>query len=87
MSMYLYPTPTRLALLRAVEAGEVTRWWSLRMEPNDRWNGLRVNKRMAELQRAGWATYPPMRLGGEQLPWQLTAAGRAVLDKHPEANR
>lgn len=87
--MSLYPTPTRLALLRAVDAGEVTRSWSLRMEPVDRRTGQRVNARamfstscsarMAELARAGWVTYPPMRFGGGSVPWTLTDAGRAVL--------
>jgi hypothetical protein len=34
--MSLHPTKTRLELLRAVEAGEVTRHWTVRMDAQDR---------------------------------------------------
>lgn len=75
----LYPTPTRIKLLRAIEAGEVVRSWALRMEPHDRLDGRRVNRRVEELARAGWAAYPPMQFGGRTAVWRLTDAGREIL--------
>mgnify|MGYP002624149274 CR=1 FL=1 len=71
----LYPTPTRLALLRDVDAGRVaddTR--------GDAWltvgrSVARVTARVAALAAAGWIERPD-----QGAVWQLTPAGRAVLD-------
>lgn len=71
--MSLFPTPTRLALLRDIAAG------NLRWSPP---NGFTVrctavNARIDEFDRAGWIEITNVDR------WQhaaLTAAGRAVLD-------
>lgn len=80
----LFPTKTRLALMRAVAAGHV-----LQLPDEERGDlatfdttdaeigapARRVNARAAELERAGW-----VRLMADDVTYRLTDAGRAVLD-------
>jgi len=72
----LYPTKTRLALLRAMKNGEVYR----RYDGVDIWGGLKVNARVAELVRADLA-----RFGSEDSHWWPTVAGEAVLAASKES--
>lgn len=77
----LYPTKTRLALLRDVADGRVKRRFGVDI---DTWTDRTVTFRMEELERAGW-----VELGefvGRSQQWQITPAGRAVLDAHGEAS-
>lgn len=93
--MSLYPTKTRLALLQDVADGVVSEHYPFhRHSPpytdvdrglgaSPRW--VKVTARIEEMRRAGWVETPAsngfsMRLSSR---WQLTDAGRAVL----EANR
>lgn len=73
----LYPTPTRLVLLREVDAGNVIDGINddhayLLDEPGE---PRKVCARIAEAERAGWVFYddanPPY--------WQLTVLGRSIL--------
>jgi len=75
----LYPTPTRLALLAAVDAGDVIEGltedtdghtWLLR-EPGE---PRKVCARIVEAQGAGWVT-----LDADGVTWRLTDGGRDVL--------
>lgn len=81
----LYPTKTRLALLRAVAAGNVIDL------PDDKHDAIstfdttgaeegeparRVSARVDELARAGWVCY-----GRDGVTLGLTDAGREVLAK------
>lgn len=73
----LYPTPTRLALLREIDAGQV--WSSLR-DSTIRTNlgqGRIVTDRVTEMWHAGWVE-PVVGPIGEL--WALTAIGRGVLE-------
>jgi len=81
MTGLLYPTRTRLALLSAVEAGDVLEGITPDTEGHtwltfdDGTRPLKVCARIQEAERAGWVECPP-----EALPfWRLTDAGRAVL--------
>jgi hypothetical protein len=74
----LYPTPSRLKLLRAIADGQVWR---------DNWfpygdfevgAGRRVNSRIAEMQRAGWV-YLGSEPGMGATHWHLTEAGQQIL--------
>ncbi len=78
----LYPTKTRLALLRHVAAGIV---YKHTHDGSSTTNAgfTRVTARIAEAEQAGWVeleeadhldTYP-LRV------WRLTDAGRAILDQ------
>lgn len=89
----LYPTPTRLALLRDVDDGRVSRsiWSSGQSDASSR-TGCRVTAAIEEMSAAGWVVLNPQRWqtadvvtghGYELQYWQLTDAGRAVLDAHP----
>lgn len=71
----LYPTPTRLALLRDVQAERITR----RLGGSYDANGYSVSARMIELRQAGWVQLVDLT-GDFQYVWKLTDAGRAVLD-------
>lgn len=86
--MGLYPTKTRLNLLRAVAAGEVMHYRNWGHDPDqDKWRvpGERhrvVTTRMEELRRAGW-----VELGNRTVPslyapslWSITDLGREILD-------
>jgi hypothetical protein len=72
----LYPTPTRLELLRAVAAGAVLDGitnddaWLIDLDPP----ATKVTARMAEMDAAGW-----VHLDGPPV-WALTDAGRTVLE-------
>lgn len=68
----LYLTPSRLALLRDVDAGHV---WSTAGVAYNGASGRtkRVNAAVQEMRQAGWVE----ALYGQ---WKLTDAGRAVLD-------
>lgn len=83
----LYPTPTRLALLREVDARNVC---DGSLHSDDRHEGQtllvpvmhdepirRVTAAVREMESAGWVELPD----GHAI-WHLTAAGRAVLDAH-----
>jgi hypothetical protein len=71
----LYPTPTRLALLREVAAERITRSLG---SSYDR-HGFSVTARMIEMRQAGWVVLVDLS-GDFQYVWKLTDAGRAVLD-------
>lgn len=85
MATDLHPTPTRLALLRAVDAADVIEGltedtdgdtWLLAQPPYEH---RRVTSRVDEALLADW-----VRLGPDGVTWRLTDSGRAVLDAHPE---
>jgi hypothetical protein len=86
----LYPTKTRLRLLRHVAAGLVKESPYGRHESYDGGESLRkVTGRVDELSRAGLVTLKPADrpTGSTFAPWRVwdvTDAGRAVLDTHPE---
>jgi hypothetical protein len=78
----LYPTPTRLALLREVAAGNVIEGiteetdghtWLVDPETGDR---RKVCARIEEALKAGWVVQ-------DEAFWRLTRTGRAVLDGAP----
>jgi hypothetical protein len=78
MAVDLYPTPTRLALLREVATGEA--WQkSTGHTVVEQINGRvrNVTVRIAEMQQAGWIVLTPMRFGAKR--WDLTDAGTAAL--------
>lgn len=81
----LYPTPTRLRLLRAVSLGEV-----FRDHRDDDWLVYgdpvadKVTARIEEMRSAGWCELvatPARQWAGK---WQLTDTGQAVLDAAKE---
>lgn len=90
MSDDLYPTPTRLALLRQVANGQVCTDFmaSIDTEGGDdvivlfpdaptAWSDRRrVTARIREMEAAGWVRE---LTGGD---WFLTDAGQALLDAH-----
>lgn len=85
----LYPTKTRLALLRDIRDGHVIEgpvepwagdvWNTARAETGDQ--ARKVTARVHELEDAGW-----VECGGDLTTWSLTAAGRAVLEAHGGAS-
>lgn len=78
----LYPTPTRLDLLRQVDAGHV-----FKDSIGDSYisAGAKVNARIRELLLAGWVVLGARVRG--LLYWEPTPVGRAVLfaAEHPDA--
>lgn len=76
----LHPTKSRLELLTAVAAGEVSRGIF-----DDLLDGRRVNHRIDELERVGWIAVADgaTALNGTALVWSLTDAGRKVLLEAP----
>lgn len=78
----LYPTKTRLALLRAIQNSQVqvdttAENFVVVLFPDapTSWQDRQVvTARVIEVERAGWVELRPWD------GWQLTAAGRAVLD-------
>lgn len=79
----LYPTPTRLDLLRAVLAARVWRHGDGR-DYIDGW--LKANARVAELVAAGWIGLADMDLDvPHKRRWDITSTGRAVLARADEA--
>jgi DNA-binding transcriptional regulator PaaX len=67
----LYPTPSRLALLRDVDAGHV---WSTNGAAFNGASGRtrRVNTAVQEMRQAGW-------IEAQYGNWRLTDRGHAVL--------
>jgi hypothetical protein len=88
----LKPTPARLALLRAVERGEVKRFRGWGHEPDSsEWippeaPRRRVTSAVDLMFSAGWVRLGPRSSPSyySAAPWLLTDAGRAVLAAHPE---
>lgn len=79
----LFATPTRLDLLREVEAAEV---WQQSNGHSIIEQGTRTRKVTAEvaaMERAGWITLVALRFGAKR--WDLTDSGRAVLDAAAKA--
>jgi hypothetical protein len=72
----LYPTPTRLALLAAVDRGEVV---SDGTSTTNR--QTYITARIAELAAADWIQLGD-RQAGPRRTWQLTGTGRAILARH-----
>jgi hypothetical protein len=60
--------------------GEVFRSWSLKLQARDTWDNATVTARMKELDRAGWVRMPPLKMGGGVGMWELTDAGREILE-------
>jgi hypothetical protein len=80
----LYPTPTRLALLRDVQAGQIRRVTPRERDPYVmHFTSYRVTAQVAEVEQAGWVELDPDDLeeaGPFQIQhYRLTAAGRKVL--------
>lgn len=74
----LYPTPSRLALLAAVLAGDVVEGpdehgtvWTWLIDPP--YKPRKVQAKVRELEAAGWVELVEM-------VWLVTPAGMAVLD-------
>jgi hypothetical protein len=76
----LYPTKTRLKLLRGVQRNEVTYYTNSR---DSFWDGegkgRKVTGQVTELWRAEWVRIEPTAI--ETTPWVLTEAGRKVLEE------
>ena len=72
----LYPTKTRLALLRSIADGRVTADWDSRGDTawTDERSGRVVTSRVREMSRAGWVVIASIV---DDL--SLTDAGREVL--------
>jgi hypothetical protein len=83
--MDLYPTPTRLALLRAIDAGDV----AYRLDTSAHWhsmirNGVKVDTRCEEMRAAGWIVLDdPEPAEPDRYPaarrWRPTAAGESEI--------
>ncbi|HEX5997335.1 MAG TPA: hypothetical protein VFY84_19520 [Jiangellales bacterium] len=88
--MSLYPTKTRLALLRDVRDGVVLDLIDDTIDPGQEiptWNtagaedgfpARRVTAAITAMCREGWVT-----LGSDHMTWRLTDKGRAVLRDAP----
>lgn len=85
MTELLFPTKTRLALLRAVAAGNVHAARDFHTDKLVSQNVAQiVTARCEEAKAAGWIVLGP-RLGPSiynRALWQLTEVGRQVLDTH-----
>jgi len=84
VSADLFPTKTRVLLLLLVSRSEVVEYaWD--GERPSFWlkgregRGLMVTNRMGELRQAGWVQLPA-ESGHHVLTWELTEAGRKVLE-------
>jgi hypothetical protein len=89
MTEKLHPTPTRLALLAAVKAKEVTHHAPLLPdEPYeyDSWRTegrfVRVTSRMDDMRRAGWVDRPPAARYHDSTVWHLTDEGERILREY-----
>jgi hypothetical protein len=87
----LYPTKTRLALLRGVRRREVTGYADYAGHVDYYWDGegkgRKVTGRMEELIRAGWVTNRSIAVGDQSFPthsMRLTAVGAAVLEEQEQ---
>lgn len=78
MGAGLYTTPSRLALLREVQAGEVWQQSTGESVIEDAVRDIRVTSQVAAMERAGWISLTAMRFGAKR--WDLTDSGRSVLD-------
>ncbi len=79
----LFPTPTRLKLLRGVGRGEVTGYPGIGGYPTDYFQdpgGRNVTARVTELFRFGWVGVGH-DTGGASFRVRLTDAGRKVLEE------
>lgn len=88
----LYPTKTRLALLRNVQLGLVFRNGTdpesyLTSGSGSGANRRTVTDRIAELCRAGWAEPGPQNQHDRLRPYQITDLGEAVLDADAERHQ
>lgn len=85
----LHPTPTRLALLAEVDNGKV---WGGGISGEDfiresDFQSRRVTARVNAMVAAGWLKLEPAAFGDYRpRRWQLTGAGRAILDQHRRAD-
>jgi hypothetical protein len=70
----LYPTKTRLDLLRAVDCGRIFTANGITLRRIDGWVNRRCDVAVRELQAAGW-----VRMGTAGT-YELTGEGRDVLD-------
>lgn len=81
--MSLYPTPTRLALLREIDAENVTDGAeddeTYLIDPDPPYDSRKVTARVDEMQRAGWCDLDDRR----PYLWVLTQPGRDVLAGTP----
>lgn len=84
MSTDLYPTRTRLRLLRAIADGDV--WRGTDGRDSDDFGG-NVTARTAELNAHGWVVPGYLYDDQGRRQWQLTDAGRAVLDGTKETKQ
>lgn len=75
--MSLFPTRTRLRLLRAIADGDV--WRGVDGRDGDDFGG-NVTSRTAELSAHGWVVLGDVYDDRGRRQWRLTDAGRAVLD-------
>lgn len=94
MSDGLFPTKTRLALLQAVDDGDVRQRYPMLPDPDytelDRGPGagvsgaryVKVTSRVEELARAGWVRIGARESEHYKAPrrWELTDLGRSILD-------
>ena len=74
----LYPTKTRLGLLRAVDNGRVKLSHSGAIIRASSYANRRADASTRELMQAGW-----VQLGPDGGTYELTGDGRAVLDGAP----
>lgn len=84
----LYPTKTRLTLLREVKQGHVYRTGT---DPKSylasNWlHWQTVTARIAELCQAGWTEPGPQNQHDRRRPYQITSLGEAVLAAEDEGN-
>lgn len=80
----LHPTKTRLALLRAVERGEVVREVdSTGIFGRDDWDGETVTARISEMRAHGWVgEIRPYPRANENGVYPLTDEGRRILAEY-----
>jgi len=85
----LYPTPTRLRLLRAVERGEVSREVdSTGIFGADEWQGQTVTARISEMRAHSWVgDVRPYPKAGESGVYPITDEGRKVLAENERKTR
>jgi hypothetical protein len=79
----LYPTPSRLALLREVFGQRV---FQDRLGDNYVSGERKCNAAITEMRAADWVRLVDLS-GDGILMWEITDAGRDVLDAHPGGGR
>lgn len=84
MTADLYPTPSRVALLRNIDNGLVTEDW-IRADgtPGAVWlsRTRKVTTQVRLMKAAGWCRTDPADHGGLVRGIVLTAAGREILEQ------